>query len=275
MNKDTKVRYVFWKVAVVVLIILAGVQTAVIYYALNRKGNSRVEQFTQEDAILRPRLNFPMQNSQPVVQQTQSMVNASPQVQSLQPPPLPKLNIDPNNMPGIRPSPQVAQQQAQSPAMQPNHQRMNMPRAFNMPQLRMGMGGHLDIREEFERMQKMMDSMFGNQGMSAAMNRHAAARGLSMREVAPTLKDEGSNYVVKLTIPGLDKSEINAEVNNNILTLSGVQKEETEDNSQYGRSYSSSSSSFRNSFSLPGPIKSEGMKVDYNNNILTVIVPKA
>lgn len=275
MSNDTKGHGLFWKVTVVVLIMVVTAQTAVMCYTLLKKENAPVVQVLDEDAVIRPRLSAPVQYApQPAIQQIQSMVNPAPQGQALQPPPLPKLNIDPNGMPGITPAPQNTVTQSQSSAMQ-GPQGINMQRGFNMPQISMGMGGLIDVREEFERMQRLMDSMFSNQGMSAAMNRHSSARGLSMRDVAPTLREEGPNYVVKLTIPGLDKSEVNAEVNDNILTLSGVQKEETEDNSQNGRSYSSSYSSFRNSFSLPGPIKSEGMKVDYTNNILTVTVPKA
>ena len=73
----------------------------------------------------------------------------------------------------------------------------------------------------------------------------------------------------------MDPKEVKASVDNNILTLSGVQKEEIENKSQYGTSYNSSYSSFQNSFSLPGPIKSKGLKMEYNNNTLSVIIPKA
>jgi HSP20 family protein len=269
MSNETKKRGLFLTVIVLVLIVVVGVQTAVMYYALTKNETSQILQVPQGDAIIRPRLNAPVQQYS---SQAQPMVNSMSQNQSLRPPPLPKLNLNLNALSGVKP---IAQQQQQT--VQAQRPVLSSQRGGGMNRMMRGVSGRsgMNIKDEVDRMRRMMDSMFSNQGMSAAMNRHSNARGLSMRAAAPTLTQNGNNFIVKLTISGLDKSEINAQVNNNILTLSGVQKEETENNSQYGRSYSSSSRSFQNSFSLPGPIKSDGMKVDYENNILTVTVPKA
>ena len=273
MNNKSEKHNIFWKLAVVALIAVVGLQALVMYYAIIKKDTPKRTQTSFEDVVLQPRASSPMQYQQQAI--PTPTIAVAPQSQSLKPPPLPKLNLNLNTMPGVQASQQaMLQQQQTAKSLAPVFSRSTRP---GMNQRMPGMSGFsgMNIQEEFERMQKMMDSMFNNRGMSAAMNRHSNARGLSMKAVAPTLSQQGDNYVVKLTIPGLDKSEINAEVRNNILTLSGVQKEEVENNSQYGRTYSSSSSSFQNSFSLPGPIKSDGLKVDYQGNTLTVTVPKA
>ena len=136
----------------------------------------------------------------------------------------------------------------------------------------------MDMEEEFNRMLAMMDQMFNSNGISSVnLNRHSASAGggLNMQVASPRLTEDNNNFVVKLTIPGLDKSNVNASIRNNILTLSGTQTEETEDRSQFGTSYSMSSSSFQNSFSLPGPIKEKGLSLSYENDTLTVVIPKA
>jgi len=262
-------RDLFRKAAVVLLIAVVAIQAAVIYYTVTEKKNFQGTQSHKVDSIIRPRINasaqYPSQFSQ-----RQTQINPQTPYRSLRPPPLPKLNLN-SNMTGAKPSVQLFQQGTVQP------RRTTLSRqipSFGMNGMMMG-GMNVDIQKEFERMQKRMNSMFSNHSMSTAMKRHANARGLSRKPVGSSLSEKGNNFVVKLTMPGLDKSHINAEVNSNILTLSGVQKNEVEEKSKYGRSYSSSYSSFRNSFSLPGPIKSEGMKIYYKNNILTVIVPKA
>ena len=279
MSDATKKQDMFWKVATVLLVVVVSVQIVVMYYALSRKNNFQQDRISQGDGdvVIRPRVdvsaNYPQQ--QKSTQTQSSSVNALSQSQLLKPAPLPKLNLNLNAMSGISPSSQsLPQQQPQNMKTQPLISSQMTPRINRMMRT-MGGFSRMNIQEEFERMQKMMDQMFSNHGMAVAMNHFSSARGLSMKSAVPTLTQDSRNYIVKLTVPGLDRSAINAEVSDNILTLSGIQKEETEENSQYGRSYSSSSSSFRNSFSLPGPIKSDGMKVNYENSILTVTVPKA
>jgi HSP20 family molecular chaperone IbpA len=60
-----------------------------------------------------------------------------------------------------------------------------------------------------------------------------------------------------------------------MLTIAGTQKEEVK-NTQ-GQSFSSSTSykQFQSSFNLPGRVKSEGMKVDYDKDVLTITIPRA
>jgi len=102
-----------------------------------------------------------------------------------------------------------------------------------------------------------------------------STRSNSKSSMQPTLSQDRNNYIVKLVIAGLDTGELKASIDNNILTLFGIQKEEIERKSQYGSSYISSSSSFQNSFSLPGPIKRDGVKIQYENDILILTIPKA
>jgi HSP20 family protein len=120
-----------------------------------------------------------------------------------------------------------------------------------------------------------MNTMMHHPGF-AMMN--MTSNGISMssiNNISPTIsEDKNNNYIVTLHMPGLDKSEINAEINGNILTISGVKREESSRNINGGRTYTASYRSFQNSFSLPAAVKSKGLKLDYNNDILTVKIPK-
>jgi HSP20 family molecular chaperone IbpA len=88
------------------------------------------------------------------------------------------------------------------------------------------------------------------------------------------IQDKNNEYVIQLNMPGMQKSDIKTEVRNNMLTVSAVSKSES---SQNGSGYSGASycsGSFSASMSLPEDANSDKMKVDYNNDILTITIPK-
>lgn len=267
---------IFWKVMAVVLATVVGVQGAILYYGMKNKKDAESVNKTEGDAILRPRLTAPVQYPAPTTAQYQAPVNTTQPPAGLRPAPLPKVNLNINNMPGIKlsnpaPQQQIAQQM-QQPALTPSASPSRMMQRMS------SMSGHMDMEEEFRRMQAMMNQMFSNSGRmgpSQSIRRQGFSSGLNMNVASPRLSEQGNNYVVKLTIPGLDESQVNARIRNNILTLSGAQTKEEKNKGQYGASYSRSTSSFQNSFSLPGPIKDKGLKLSYENDTLTVIIPKA
>lgn len=86
--------------------------------------------------------------------------------------------------------------------------------------------------------------------------------------------DQGDNYLLQAELPGFDKSDINIDLKDDMLTISASHKEEKdeEDKSKYIRKeryYSSYSRSFRVDGVEPGDIDAS-----YNNGILEVKFPK-
>jgi HSP20 family protein len=82
-------------------------------------------------------------------------------------------------------------------------------------------------------------------------------------------------YEVKAEIPGMKKDDIKVSLEDNVLTLKGERKEESETKKKniqiceryYGR--------FQRSFRLPREVKSDGIKAAYKDGVLTVEIPKA
>tara|TARA_B100000686_G_scaffold355152_1_gene470482 strand:+ start:6748 stop:7179 length:432 start_codon:yes stop_codon:yes gene_type:complete len=86
--------------------------------------------------------------------------------------------------------------------------------------------------------------------------------------------DKGSAFVVEAFVAGYDKDEINLEVENNTLTLSG---NKNEDNKAGGDGYRKREffySSFKRSFNLGKEIESENISAEFNNGVLAVNLPK-
>ena len=81
-------------------------------------------------------------------------------------------------------------------------------------------------------------------------------------------------YYIEVDLPGVAKDDINIDVDDNTLTISGVRKvkeEHKEDNfykveSVYGK--------FERSFSLPEDVDSDKIEAKHNNGVLEIKIPK-
>lgn len=86
--------------------------------------------------------------------------------------------------------------------------------------------------------------------------------------------DQGDKYLLQAELPGFDKSDINIDLKDNLLTISASHKEEKdeEDKNKYirrERYYSSYSRSFR-----VDDVEAGDIDASYNNGILEVTFPK-
>ncbi len=82
-------------------------------------------------------------------------------------------------------------------------------------------------------------------------------------------------YIVKMDMPGMDKSAINIDLNDDVLTISGERKSEYEDTKPAGihrieRSYGY----FSRSITIPEKVKSDKIDATYKDGVLTVTIPK-
>ncbi len=252
MNEKRKNRMSFWKMAVIVLVFAVCAYAVATCYALN---------IGKSDDKSRDNVQLTTGHANPYkYQQSPSPVQ---ETQQLAPRPIPNLNVNINKVPGLKPS-VTLQRQQQSPGNQLIHSIMNTNTSQG--------SFRNNMREEMAKMEQMMNSMLSNHGgMKGSGMGMLSGGGMS-----PAISvDKDNNYVVTLNIPDLDTSEINAQINGNMLTVAGVQREEYNTSVSGGSSYVSSYSSFENSFSLPGPAKAEGMKIYYKDNTLTVKIPQA
>lgn len=86
--------------------------------------------------------------------------------------------------------------------------------------------------------------------------------------------DQGDNYLLQAELPGFDKSDINIDLKDNLLTISASHKEEKDDEDKnkyirkerYYRSYS-------RSFRVDG-VEPNDINASYKNGILEVKFPK-
>lgn len=86
------------------------------------------------------------------------------------------------------------------------------------------------------------------------------------------VKENGKAYTVTVELPGLDEKDVKAQVEDDMLTISGEKKtERTDEKTHYSeRSYGS----FSRSFTLPGDADPNGVSAKFAKGILTVEIAK-
>ena len=80
--------------------------------------------------------------------------------------------------------------------------------------------------------------------------------------------------VVKAELPGVDPKDVELNVENNVLTISGERRLEFEDKKENYHRVERAYGSFTRSFSLPQLIDENKIEAEYKDGVLTVHVPK-
>ncbi|BDI34285.1 hypothetical protein CCAX7_63360 [Capsulimonas corticalis] len=137
--------------------------------------------------------------------------------------------------------------------------------------------------DPFHAMQRMTDqmenllglgggSMLGrrwpNFGMSGSLARSVWAPQIEVEE-------RGGQLVVRADLPGLNKDDVQIEVDDDVLTITGERRDHREENS--GGYYHSERSygSFQRSISLPEGVSAEEIKANFHDGVLEVTMPLA
>ena len=85
--------------------------------------------------------------------------------------------------------------------------------------------------------------------------------------------DMDTSYRVRAELPGMDKKDVNIEIQNDVLTISGEKKYNNENlDSNYSEfSYGE----FSRSFNLPDDVKGNNIKASMRNGILALEIPQS
>jgi HSP20 family protein len=83
-----------------------------------------------------------------------------------------------------------------------------------------------------------------------------------------------SELVVKADLPDLQEKDIDVRVENNTLTIRGERKFEKEVNEDNYLRVERTYGPFTRSFSLPNTVKTEGIRAEYRNGVLTLHMTK-
>lgn len=87
--------------------------------------------------------------------------------------------------------------------------------------------------------------------------------------------EEKDRYVFKADVPGVRREDLSVNLSGDVLTLKGSRKHEEEEKSGYYLRDEGAYGAFERRIVVPGPVKAEGVKADYADGVIRVILPKA
>ncbi|MBV9311432.1 MAG: Hsp20/alpha crystallin family protein [Solirubrobacterales bacterium] len=88
------------------------------------------------------------------------------------------------------------------------------------------------------------------------------------------LVETENDFVLRADLPGLNESDVNIELEDNVLTVSGERKAEHEERKEGYYRVERASGSFSRSLTLPEGVNPEAVKASFDRGVLEVRIPK-
>jgi HSP20 family protein len=86
--------------------------------------------------------------------------------------------------------------------------------------------------------------------------------------------ENDGNLVLKAELPGIDPKDVDVRVENNVLTLRGERKFESEVKREKYHRVERAYGTFSRSFTLPNVVDTEKIKAEYKDGVLQVTLPQ-
>jgi HSP20 family protein len=119
------------------------------------------------------------------------------------------------------------------------------------------------LQSEFNR---LFDSFLGNGTRSAV----GARRWVPAMDLVET----DDHLVLRADLPGLSKEDVNIEVKDNVLTVSGEREAERRDDADGYYRVERAFGGFSRSLSLPHGVSADGIDAEFADGVLEVRIPK-
>jgi HSP20 family protein len=102
------------------------------------------------------------------------------------------------------------------------------------------------------------------------------SQGGALRRWIPAmdLVETGDEFVLRADLPGLSEEDVNIELEDNVLTISGERKSEHEDRKEGYYRVERASGAFSRSLTLPEGVDAERVRANFARGVLEVRIPK-
>lgn len=91
---------------------------------------------------------------------------------------------------------------------------------------------------------------------------------------AVDIYEQGNDIVLKAELPGVDPKDVDIRIENNVLTLRGERKLESEVKKESYHRVERAYGTFMRSFTLPSTVDTANVKAEYKDGLLRVVLPK-
>jgi HSP20 family protein len=103
---------------------------------------------------------------------------------------------------------------------------------------------------------------------------HSTGNGHARWIPAMDLVEQDNEFVLRADLPGLSEDDVNVEVEDNVLTVSGQRKSEHQERKDGYFRIERSSGSFRRSVTLPEGVEPSAVKANFDRGVLEIRIPK-
>jgi len=131
---------------------------------------------------------------------------------------------------------------------------------------------NVDPLAELRSMDEMFDRMFGLPHRVGASPSGQSSPGNAMLPV--DILEKGDRFIVKAAVPGIKPEDLDIQIENEVLTISGELKQaaEEQDAKVYRREYTYGA--FSRSIRLPRNLNLEAVEADFDNGFVTITLPR-
>ena len=114
-----------------------------------------------------------------------------------------------------------------------------------------------------------------NQLMEESFVQPAAAQNGKNFVPALDLSETAEGYLVEAALPGVKPDDVEITVENNVLTIKGETRQETDDKQRNFHRIERRFGAFQRTIGLPTTVKADAIKADLTNGVLRLEIPKA
>ncbi len=117
-----------------------------------------------------------------------------------------------------------------------------------------------------QEMNRLFDDFFGERRSGLAEGNWLPAVDVS---------ETDTDILVHAELPGMTQNDIQLNLQDNVLTLTGEKKQETKDEQKNYHRTECSYGSFSRSFTLPTNVAQDQIKASFKDGVLEIVLPKA
>src|SRR3954470_17008662 len=123
-------------------------------------------------------------------------------------------------------------------------------------------------------LQNRLNSIF--QDFSWPGNQGGSGESMAAGNFVPAVDiyEDAHKVVLKLEVPGIKQDDLDIRLENQILTIKGERKFDSEEKEENFHRIERRYGSFVRSFSVPQTVDTDGVQADYENGVLTVTLNK-
>ncbi|PZS08422.1 MAG: hypothetical protein DLM64_12530 [Solirubrobacterales bacterium] len=127
---------------------------------------------------------------------------------------------------------------------------------------------------ELNTIQSEMNRLFNNYFDTPAAPGNGGAGALRRWMPAMDLVETEEEFVLRADLPGLSESDVNIELEDNVLTVSGERKAEHKERKEGYYRVERASGSFARTLTLPDGVDADAVNASFDRGVLEVRIPK-